>query len=256
MQRLELVNSSNEESKNAKYDAISGVPQPAFAVCYSRCMKLVSVNVGTESTVQVGSRAVQTGIHKHAVSHRVMVTRDGLDGDRVVDEKNHGGPDQAVFVFTTDDYDRWVGLLGEALSPGTFGENLTVSGFSSATLNIGDRLAVGAEVILEVTAPRIPCGVLASRMGDTGFVKRYRQVERPGAYCRVIRAGTVGAGDLVGLMPTDKPTISLLDNFRLHYDQSAAESLIRRALEAPIAIRTRQDLLERLEKLEKPEPER
>ena len=212
-------------------------------------MKLVSVNIGAERTIQVGSRAVQTGIHKHGVAHRVMVTRDGLDGDRVVDEKHHGGPDQAVYVYTTDDYDHWMALLGEALTPGTFGETLTVSGFSSTDLKIGDRLEVGAEVVLEVTAPRIPCGVLASRMDDTGFVKRFRQVERPGAYCRVLRGGTVGAGDAVRLEPTSKSTIGLVEDFRLYYDQSAPESAIRRALDAPIAIRTRHDLLERLESI-------
>jgi MOSC domain-containing protein YiiM len=213
------------------------------------CVKLVSVNIGAERTIQVGSRAVQTGIHKRPAAHRVMITPDGLDGDRVVDEKNHGGPDQAVYVYTTEDYDHWVALLGEALTPGTFGENLTVSGFSSADLKIGDRLEVSAEVVLEVTAPRIPCGVLASRMGDTGFVKRFRQMERPGAYCRVIRGGMVGAGDVVRLEPTSTTTIGLLDDFRLYYDQSAPESAIRRALDAPIAIRTRHDLLERLEKI-------
>ncbi len=212
-------------------------------------MKLVSVNTGAERSIQVGSRAVQTGIHKRPAAHRVMITPDGLDGDRVVDEKNHGGPDQAVYVYTTDDYDHWVALLGEALPPGTFGENLTVSGFSSADLKIGDRLEVGTEVVLEVTLPRIPCGVLASRMGDVGFVKRFRQVGRPGAYCRVIRGGTVGAGDRVRLEPTSKTSFGLLTAFQLYYDQSAPESVIRRALAAPIAIRMRQDLLERLEKI-------
>ena len=67
----------------------------------------------------------------------------------------------------------------QELAPGTFGENLTISELESAPLAIGDRLHISG-VILEVTAPRIPCWKLAQRMGDPGFVKRFRAAERPG----------------------------------------------------------------------------
>ena len=80
-----------------------------------------------------------------------------------------------------------------AIAPGTFGDNLTISGITSADLAIGDRLIAG-DVVLEVTAPRIPCGTLAARMDDPGFVKAYRDAARPGAYCRVIKEGEVRAG--------------------------------------------------------------
>jgi MOSC domain-containing protein YiiM len=45
-----------------------------------------------------------------------------------------------------------------------------------------------------LTAPRIPCGTLALRMGDPGFVKQFRAAERPGLYCRVVRAGDIQVG--------------------------------------------------------------
>ncbi len=63
--------------------------------------------------------------------------------------------------------------------PGTFGDNLTLSDLESAQFNIGDRFHIGS-VMLEVTAPRIPCATLAARMGDPHFVKKYRRAERPG----------------------------------------------------------------------------
>ena len=69
--------------------------------------------------------------------------------------------------------------LGAELEPGTFGENLTIAGLESAAAWVGDRLRIG-DVLLEVTAPRIPCHILARRMDDPQFVKRFRAAERPG----------------------------------------------------------------------------
>ena len=42
--------------------------------------------------------------------------------------------------------------MGRNLGPGTFGENLTISGLESEKFNIGDMLHIG-EVALQVTAP-------------------------------------------------------------------------------------------------------
>lgn len=213
-------------------------------------MKLTSVNIGSVQGLDLGTREIKTGIKKRPTVDRVGITAGGLTGDHVVNTKHHGGPDQAVYVYTTDDYDAWTERLGEALEPGTFGENLTISGFSSGILKIGDRLHVGPEVILEVAAPRIPCDVLAARIGDRGFVKTFRQMARPGAYCRVIQPGSVGAGDAVRLEQRTAPTVTLLEDFSLYYDARASADQIRRSLAAPIAIRTRQELEERLGKLE------
>jgi MOSC domain-containing protein YiiM len=93
-----------------------------------------------------------------------------------------------VYVYGTPDYAWWSETLGRELAPGTFGENLTVSGLESAGLRIGDRLQIGT-VGCRVTAPRIPCVTLAVRMEDPAFVKRFRQAERPGVYCGSSKRG-------------------------------------------------------------------
>ncbi|MEW6423114.1 MAG: MOSC domain-containing protein, partial [Deinococcota bacterium] len=120
-------------------------------------MKLLSVNVGQPTAMQVGHHMTVTGIRKHSVPGHIRVTAQGLDGDHVLNRKHHGGPDQAVYVYTREDYDHWTETLGRTLEPGTFGENLLISGLESAQVQIGERFRVG-EVLLEVTAPRIPCG--------------------------------------------------------------------------------------------------
>lgn len=201
-------------------------------------MQLISANVGHEQTQAKGNDLETTGIYKTPAAGAVQVGSLGIEGDFIGDQHNHGGPDQAVYVYGSSDYDWWSDQLGTDIQPGTFGENLTISGLESATLNIGDRLQVGA-VLLEVTAPRIPCSTLAARMRDPEFVKRYRQGERPGVYCRVLRGGAVQAGDDAALLPHSGETVSILEMFRNHYVRTKDEVTLRRFLAAPISIRAR-----------------
>lgn len=211
-------------------------------------MKVLSVNVGRLTQLPGVKEVGQTGIFKTPADGPVMVTTLGLAGDAIADTQNHGGPDQAVYIYGAPDYAWWAAELGRPLTPGTFGENLTVDGLESARLSAGDRLHL-AEVVLEVTSPRIPCATLAARMGEPTFVKRFRQAERPGVYCRVIREGLAAAGEAVRLEPYAGPTITVLAMFRDHYEPDWDEAKLRRHLAAPIAIRAREDVEERLARL-------
>ncbi|HET9216420.1 MAG TPA: MOSC domain-containing protein [Terriglobia bacterium] len=201
-------------------------------------MHLLSVNVGRASPVQNGKLSRQTGIYKFPVPGPTAVMREGLDGDDICDSKNHGGVDQALYVYGAPDYEWWSKALGRELPPGTFGENLTISDLVSAHIWIGDRLHIGT-VTLEVTAPRVPCRTLSTRMGDAGFVKRFREAERPGLYCRVIHEGIVRAGQPVTLERHSGESVSALEIFRDFYAASLDEATLRRHLAAPIAIRDR-----------------
>jgi MOSC domain-containing protein YiiM len=49
--------------------------------------------------------------------------------------------------------------------------------------------------LLEVSGPRVPCRTFAGFLGQKGWVKRFTQVARPGAYFRVIEAGLIAPGD-------------------------------------------------------------
>jgi MOSC domain-containing protein YiiM len=151
-------------------------------------------------------------------------------------------------VYGTDDYAWWEQELGRPLLPATFGENLTVEGLRSGELRIGDRLEVGDEALLEVTAPRIPCSTLAGRMRDPRFPKRFRRAGRPGAYARVISCGTVQAGDGVRLRPAMIETVALLDVMELYYDRKAPAERLRAALLTPVAERARTDYERRLQR--------
>lgn len=215
-------------------------------------LKVISVNVGQAAPLKVGKKTTTTGILKKAVAGNVQVTAEGLQGDHVLNKKHHGGPDQAVYLYTAPDYDFWAKQLGEALEPGQFGENLVISGLYSADMRVGDRLDIGGEngVTLEVTAPRIPCATLAAHLNDQGFVKRFAAARRPGVYLRVLRPGGVKAGDTVTYQPgsPDAPTIAAL--FDLWYDDRPSREQLQAYLDYPVAQRLRKNLVEWLADLD------
>lgn len=202
-------------------------------------MKLVSVNRAQPERTRLHDRDFFTAIRKEPAAGPIAVTKLGLEGDGVGSPQHHGGPDQAIYIYGMDDYAWWASELGQPITPGTFGDNLTIEGLRSGELSIGDRLGIGDDVVVEVTAPRIPCGTLAARMMDGQFVKKFRAAQRPGAYTRVIAMGTVRAGDPVTLEPARDRAFTLLDMFNLFYDRDAPAVAFQRGLDYPIAERAR-----------------
>ncbi len=211
-------------------------------------MQLLSVNVGKPRTQPTRAGLEVTGIYKSPLPASARLTRLGFATDFIGDAKHHGGPDQAVFIYGGVDYEWWAQQLGAPLEPGTFGENLTVSGLESSQFSVGDRLQVGSTIV-EITSPRTPCSTLARRMGDPMFVRKYRRAERPGLYGRVIQEGTVRPGDEVRLVDRLEDPVMVFEIFREHYALEKNLQTLRRFLAAPIAARTRADTEKRIQLL-------
>lgn len=200
---------------------------PATARPSNASLRLLSVNVGDGTPIAGPRKCGKTGIYKRPVQGPVEILSGGLADDAISDKKNHGGPEQAVYVFGAPDYEWWSEALGRELPPGTFGENLTVPDLESAAVCVGDTLAIGSAV-LEVTAPRIPCLTLAVRMGDPAFLKRFRRAERPGVYCRVVREGEVRAGEPVTCTPYAGERVPVLEVLRAFFGPEPGEEVLRR----------------------------
>jgi MOSC domain-containing protein YiiM len=77
---------------------------------------------------------------------------------------------------------------------------MVIADLDNRDVAVGDRFITG-DLILEVTACRIPCATFAARMADPKFVKGYTAAARPGIYCRVIRGGVVEPGMSVDHRP-------------------------------------------------------
>lgn len=200
-------------------------------------MRVASVNLGRQESIAHGKRRIETGIRKRAVDGPVEIGIDNVAGDTICNLGSHGGVDQAVYVYSSDDYAWWSEQLGRELEPGTFGENLTIDGLPS-NLNVGDRLLIG-DVLLEATAPRIPCRTLAAQMQDQAFGLAFRRAERPGIYFRVLNEGKVAAGDGVTFVENPAPVVAILDLYRFAFDVNPNQADMERYLEAPLAERMR-----------------
>ncbi len=175
-----------------------------------------------------------TAIDKRPVDGPVRVHRLGLRGDIQADRLDHGGEDQALYAYSQADADYWAAELGRDIPPGFFGENLRVAGLDATNAVVGERWKIGLDVEVEVTSPRRPCGTFQRRMDEPHWVKRFTEAGRVGTYLRVVRVGSIQAGDhihrlyvpdhgvTVGQWFSD-PTVEAMDALR----DADADGLIR-----------------------------
>ena len=219
---------------------------PSPGVEMPESMQIVSVNCGRIQTFEHRGKSMDSGICKRPQEGAVRIDESGVAGDSINDLEHHGGADQAVYAYSVEDYEWWAELTGTAYEPGTFGENLTIRGMPT-NMNIGDRLLIG-EVVLEATAPRIPCSTFATRMQDSGFGVAFRKAERPGIYFRVLNPGEVSAGDAVTYVANDASDVSVVDLFRFYYALNHDAEMLRRCLDVPLAERFRVKLKRNLQR--------
>ena len=196
-----------------------------------------SVNVGTPRS-GIRPRGRMTAIDKRPVD--AVEVRDpgpkrgglgsGVVGDEVVTRKHHGGSTQAVYAVAREELDWWGAELGRDLADGMFGENLTTAGLDVDGSVVGERWRVGSTV-LEVTGPRVPCATFAAWMGERGWVRRFSERGRTGAYLAVVEPGVVTAGDAVDVVDRPAHGITVPEVFRAFMGDAG---LAARVLEARV----------------------
>jgi MOSC domain-containing protein YiiM len=199
---------------------------------------LLSINVGRLQPLAGDGPA--TGHYKVPQAGTWQIDSLGLAQDAIADQRHHGGPDQAVYVYSAQDYAWWEQQLGQKWAFGTLGENLTVSHFP-APPRIGDCWTIG-EVLLQVTAPRIPCATLAARLGDGKFVKKFAAANRGGFYARVLRSGLLEAGQSIIVQAFAGLTVEVDEVFALWHRRRKDRRVLEAALAAPLGQRARQAL--------------
>ena len=126
-------------------------------------LALLSVNVGTIEVIGGDDidAEIRSAIRKRPVAGPVAVTALGIVGDEQADTRKlhgvqvHGGPEKAVYAYSSEHFRWWEEELGQEIGPGAFGENLTIAGAAEDTVAIGDVWRWGGAV-LQVTEPRRP----------------------------------------------------------------------------------------------------
>jgi MOSC domain-containing protein YiiM len=124
----------------------------------------------------------------------------GLDADAHREpEPVHGGPDQAVCIYSLESIGR-VAADGHRAFAGAFGENLTLAGIELVELRSGDRLRIGVEGLeIELTERSEPCQTIAHWFVDRKIARIGSKLHPEDArwYARVLAEGWVAPGDAV-----------------------------------------------------------
>ncbi|HAG07283.1 MAG TPA: MOSC domain-containing protein [Peptococcaceae bacterium] len=143
--------------------------------------------VGRVVAVSVSERK---GEQKRNVPAIVLREEYGVVGDA------HAGPGlRQVSLLALESIDR-VRARGFQVNPGDFAENITTEGINLPALPVGPRLQIGPEVIGEVSQIGKKCHTgcaVFKRVGDC-------VMPREGIFIRVIKGGTVRAGDRIEVM--------------------------------------------------------
>jgi MOSC domain-containing protein YiiM len=165
--------------------------------------RVLGVCVGRVADLADGARVHRSAFVKRPVTGAVPLGALGLDGDEH-HYPDHGGPDQALLVYSKTHYGTWAEEFGLDLPEvGAFGENLTVDGLIETTVCIGDTFEIG-ETVVQVTSPRSPCYKIGARYGRRALPVRMQETARPGYLLRVLTTGTLEAGMVARLV--DRPT--------------------------------------------------
>jgi ferredoxin-NADP reductase/MOSC domain-containing protein YiiM len=194
---------------------------------------VVSVNVGLPQDVAWQGRTVRTGIWKTPVTRRIFARTLNLDGDGQGDLAGHGGEQRALMVYQLESYRYWTNYLGRSdLTPGIFGENLTVEGLADAEVCIGDRFRIGS-VVVEVSQPRDTCYRLGIRLERPEMAALVVAHRRPGFYFRVIQEGELGAGDRIEKLADGPERMTVAEVDALLYSAEHPLEALRRATRIP-----------------------
>jgi MOSC domain-containing protein YiiM len=156
-------------------------------------------------------KSVASAIVKTRVSHLqnpipIEITKLGVKGDEQADLSVHGGIEKAVYVYPAEHYAFWNELLTREtkkpveLSHGGIGENFTIAGLLETEVFVGDQFHIG-ELEFAVVKLREPCFKFNSKLGYKGAAKVMLQSGFSGWYLRVLKAGTLAAGEKITVIP-------------------------------------------------------
>ena len=212
-------------------------------------MEVISVNRGKARTLDWQGTEVSTGIFKYPVNGPIELGFTDVVEDDVVDRKNHGGVDKAVYAYSLDHYPFWRDHYPDIdWQNGIFGENLTVSGMNEEKLLIGSIYNIG-EAQVQVCQPRQPCFNLGVRFNSQTILKQFINQPFPGVYFRVLQEGRVRPGDSFNPISIQSDSPSITEVFSLLFHKQDNEKTIAKAMECeylPTKCKTRIEKIQEL----------
>ncbi len=130
------------------------------------------------------------GIRKEVYQEGYFQQDYGLVGDAHADSAYH----RQVSLMAIESISR-MRSSGYDVHPGDFAENLTTEGIELVSIPIGTEVRVGDEVLLQVTQIGKECHTGCAIFQQVGKCI----MPKEGVFARVIRGGTIRAGDQISI---------------------------------------------------------
>jgi len=132
----------------------------------------------------------EKGMPKKNIGTGMLVVDHGLEGDA------HAGPwHRQVSLLAMESINK-MREKGLDVNPGDFAENLTTEGIELYSLPVGTRLAIGEQVVGEVTQIGKECHTGCAIRQKTGDCV----MPREGIFMRVLTGGPVKVGDRIEII--------------------------------------------------------
>jgi MOSC domain-containing protein YiiM len=138
-----------------------------------------------EGTVVAVCTSEKKGMRKKPQDHVVLRTEWGIEGDAHAEHWH-----RQVSLLAEESIGKMV-EKGLHVGPGSFAENLTTRGMDLLALPLGSRIAIGEQVVLEITQHGKICHdrcAIYKLAGDC-------VMPREGIFARVVSGGPVHTGD-------------------------------------------------------------
>lgn len=208
-------------------------------------MKVLATNIAQPREILWKGKTEFTGIYKVPVAEPIFLGKESVHGDTISQRSVHGGVDKACYLFSAKHYDYWKNKYPHLpWDWGMFGENLTVSDLDESKLRIGDRFSIG-EAVVEVSEPREPCYKLGIRFGHQKIIQDFITHGYPGTYVRVLKEGSVKAGDDLRMEQQSANTLTVTDFFQLRYMPKKDPELLKLAMDNPALAERKKEKLRR-----------
>ena len=167
----------------------------------TRAMHALGAGAPRSEGEVAGLFASNGGVPKQPIAEAVIGYR-GVEGDNQNARQHHGRVWQALCLWSADVIER-LQAEGHPIDHGRAGENVTIEGIDWASLRPGTRMAIGDDVLAEMSAYATPCKKNAAWFVDGDF-NRMNHDREPGisrVYASVLRDGIVRPGDRVVVEP-------------------------------------------------------
>ncbi|MCQ9207819.1 MAG: MOSC domain-containing protein [Omnitrophica bacterium] len=138
-----------------------------------------------KATVVAVSISEQKGIKKRNVESIELKEDFGITGDA------HAGTENRQVSLLSRESIEKMKRKGLSVGPGDFAENITTEGIDLLSLNIGTRLKIGREVLLEISQ----LGKQCHRRCNIYYQAGDCVMPREGRFARVRKGGIIRVGD-------------------------------------------------------------